>query len=69
MPTWQKIIVAFIIMLYLIVNESERIKIRMDMDKQIKLQKSWVRDHGKIYTEHEHFYNGPPKPGNEKQNN
>ena len=56
MPIWQKIIIFFVVILYMVVNESERIETRRELDEEISIRKSW------FYTEHEHFYNGPPKP-------
>jgi len=69
MPNWMKWTLFVIAVFYMMINEGARIETRKELDKQILIHKSWaeefsyrLREHKNIYTKHEHFYNGPPKP-------
>ena len=72
MPIWAKVILVAMIMLYMIVNEGERIETRRVLEENIKLQKQLneefsykvtkLENKNLYYNEHEHYYNGKSKP-------
>ncbi len=55
-------IVFISVILYMVVNESERIETRRELGRFTQFQSDLVNNLIKKHDNHEHYYNGKPKP-------
>ena len=70
MPNWAKVIIFSVVMLYMVVNESERIETREELNMTTKIHKQWaeefsykLREFDGQYKNHIHrYYDGKIAP-------